>query len=95
MLRAGSGDTGAFRLLMEKHQAPVMRMIYHYTGMHHEAEDLAQDIFITIYRAAGSYAPRAQFKTWLYKVHWTRVSEIECVSSGNHLSMKQHPSVTT
>jgi RNA polymerase sigma-70 factor (ECF subfamily) len=68
MLRAGSGDTGAFRLLMEKHQVPVMRMIYRYTGMHHEAEDLAQDIFLKIYRAAGSYAPRAQFKTWLYKV---------------------------
>jgi RNA polymerase sigma-70 factor (ECF subfamily) len=68
MLRAGSGDTGAFRLLMEKHQVSVMRMIYRYTGMHHEAEDLAQDIFIKIYLGARHYTPRAQFKTWLFKV---------------------------
>lgn len=68
MIKTGSGDTGAFRLLMEKHQVNVMRMIYRYTGRHHEAEDLAQDIFLKIYRAAGNYTPRAQFKTWLYKV---------------------------
>ena len=68
MIRTGSGDTGAFRLLMEKHQVNVMRMIYRYTGRHHEVEDLAQDIFLKIYRVAGTYAPRAQFKTWLYRV---------------------------
>jgi RNA polymerase sigma-70 factor (ECF subfamily) len=68
MRRAGSGDTGAFRLLMEKYQVLVMRMIYRHTGVHQEAEDLAQDIFLKIYRAAGNYTPRAQFKTWLYKV---------------------------
>jgi RNA polymerase sigma-70 factor (ECF subfamily) len=68
MLKTGSGDTGAFRLLMEKHQVNVMRMIYRYTGRHHEAEDLAQDIFLKIYRVAGKYTPRAQFKTWLYRV---------------------------
>jgi RNA polymerase sigma-70 factor (ECF subfamily) len=68
MLRTGSGDTGAFKLLMEKHRVPVMRLIYRYTGMHHEAEDLAQDIFLKIYRTAGNYIPRAQFHTWLYKV---------------------------
>jgi RNA polymerase sigma-70 factor (ECF subfamily) len=68
MRRAGSGDTGAFRLLMEKYQVLVMRMIYRHTGMHQEAEDLAQDIFLKIYRAAGNYSPRAQFKTWLYQV---------------------------
>jgi len=68
MIKTGSGDTGAFRILMEKHQGSVMRMIYRYTGQHHEAEDLAQDIFLKIYRGSGNYTPRAQFKTWLYKV---------------------------
>jgi RNA polymerase sigma-70 factor (ECF subfamily) len=68
MIKTGSGDTGAFRALMEKHQLGVMRMIYRYTGAHHEAEDLAQDIFLKIYKVAGSYTPRARFKTWLYRV---------------------------
>lgn len=68
LLRTGSGDVGAFKLLMEKHQLTVMRMVYRYTGRHHEAEDLAQDIFLKLYRAARRYTPRAHFKTWLYKV---------------------------
>ena len=68
MVRAGSGDIGAFRTLVEKHQMNIMRMIYHFTGVHHDAEDLAQDIFLKIYKAAENYTPRARFKTWLYKV---------------------------
>jgi len=83
LLRTGSGDISAFRLLMEKHQLTVMRMIYRYTGRHHEAEDLSQDIFLKIYRAAGNYTPRAQFKTWLYKV-----AANHCLNF--HRSQKKH-----
>ena len=68
MQKAGSGDRAAFKELIKKHQGTVTGIIYRYTGNHNEVEDLAQDIFLKIYKAANSYAPRARFKTWLYKV---------------------------
>ena len=68
MQKAGSGDRAAFKELIKKHQGTVTGIIYRYTGNHNEVEDLAQDIFLKIYKAADSYVPRAQFKTWLYKV---------------------------
>ncbi len=68
MQKAGSGDRTAFKELIKKHQGTVTGIIYRYTGNHNEVEDLAQDIFLKIYKAADSYVPRAQFKTWLYKV---------------------------
>ena len=68
MQRIGSGDRAAFKQLVQKHQRTVTGIIYRYTGNHSEVEDLAQDIFLKIYKAANNYVPRAQFKTWLYKV---------------------------
>ncbi len=68
MQKAGSGNRAAFKELIKKHQGTVTGIIYRYTGNHNEVEDLAQDIFLKIYKAASSYVPRAQFKTWLYKV---------------------------
>ncbi len=68
MQKAGSGNRAAFKELVKKHQGTVTGIIYRYTGNHNEVEDLAQDIFLKIYKAASSYVPRAQFKTWLYKV---------------------------
>jgi RNA polymerase sigma-70 factor (ECF subfamily) len=68
MRRVGSGDKTAFKELVQRNQRIVTGIIYRYTGTHHEVEDLAQDIFLKVYKAAPRYAPRAQFKTWLYKV---------------------------
>lgn len=68
MRRVGSGDKTAFKELVQRNQRIVTGIIYRYTGNHHEVEDLAQDIFLKVYKAAPRYTPRAQFKTWLYKV---------------------------
>ena len=68
MRRVGSGDKTAFKQLVQRNQRIVTGIIYRYTGNHHEVEDLAQDIFLKVYKAAPRYTPRAQFKTWLYKV---------------------------
>ena len=68
MQKTGSGDIAAFKELVKKHQGTVTGIIYRYTGNHNEVEDLAQDIFLKIYKAANNYVPRAQFKTWLYRV---------------------------
>jgi len=45
-----------------------MAMIYRYTGNRNEVEDLAQEIFFKVYRAATRYTPQAKFSTWLYRV---------------------------
>lgn len=68
MKRVGSGELAAFKQLVEKYQRIVMGTIYRYTGNHHEVEDLAQDIFLKVYKAATHYTPQAKFSTWLYRV---------------------------
>ena len=68
MKRVGSGDKTAFKELVQRNQRVVTGIIYRYTGNHHDVEDLAQDIFLKVFKAAPRYVPRAQFKTWLYKV---------------------------
>lgn len=61
------GDENAFTLLVRRHQQPLINFIARYTGDRNNAEDLAQETFIRMYRAADRYKPgRAQFKTWMY-----------------------------
>ena len=61
-------DHGAFRILVERYQGKVLSSIYRYGGDSNGAEDLAQDIFLKVYRSAGRYKPTAKFSTWLFKV---------------------------
>ena len=68
MRRTGLGEAAAFKQLVEKYQWMVMKTIYRYIGNHHEVEDLAQEIFFNVYRAAKRYTPQAKFSTWLYRV---------------------------
>jgi RNA polymerase sigma-70 factor (ECF subfamily) len=68
MRRICSGEAAAFKQLVEKYQWMVMKTIYRYIGNHHEVEDLAQEIFFNVYRAAKRYIPQAKFSTWLYRV---------------------------
>ncbi|MBI3926199.1 MAG: sigma-70 family RNA polymerase sigma factor [Armatimonadetes bacterium] len=68
MERIKGGDADAFNRLMEKHEKTVMNLVYRFTGDRESAEDLAQDVFLRIYRAAGRFQARAKFFTYLYKV---------------------------
>jgi len=68
MLRVKAGDAQAFNLLMEKYQRVVLNLVYRFTGDSENAEDLAQEVFLRIYRAADRYEPRAKFFTYLYQV---------------------------
>ncbi|MCG9128315.1 sigma-70 family RNA polymerase sigma factor [Candidatus Poribacteria bacterium] len=61
------GDENAFTLLVRRHQQPLINFIAKFTGDRDNAEDLAQETFIRMYKAADRYKPgRAQFKTWMY-----------------------------
>jgi RNA polymerase sigma-70 factor (ECF subfamily) len=68
MLRFQSGEESCFEELVERHKQRVFNIAYRYLGNVHDAEDVAQQIFINIYNAKRSYSPRAQFTTWLYTV---------------------------
>ena len=56
------------RELIEKHQAAVYGTISKMLGDPIEAQDLAQQVFVRVYRAAGSYRAMAQFKTWMFTI---------------------------
>jgi len=66
---ACSGDEpGAFRLLVERHMRMVRRLALNVLGDVHEAEDVAQEVFVAVWRARLDWRPEARFSTWLHRV---------------------------
>jgi RNA polymerase sigma-70 factor (ECF subfamily) len=68
MLQAGEGNLQSFEELVLKHQKAVLNAAYRYTGNPSVAEELAQDVFVRVFRAARSYRPEARFSTWLFTI---------------------------
>jgi RNA polymerase sigma-70 factor (ECF subfamily) len=68
MLRIADEDENALRELIEKHQGTVYGTIAKMLGDPIEAQDLAQRVFVRIYRAAPTYRATAQFKTWMFTI---------------------------
>jgi RNA polymerase sigma-70 factor (ECF subfamily) len=68
MMRVSKGDAAAFEALVLKYQKVVINAAYRYTGNPSVAEELAQDAFVRVYRAASTYQPQARFSTWLFTI---------------------------
>lgn len=68
MARIREGDMEAFRLLVETHQARVIGTISKMLGSDVESEDLAQQVFIRVWKSAPRYQPTAKFTTWLFRI---------------------------
>jgi RNA polymerase sigma-70 factor (ECF subfamily) len=68
MKRVTQGDQRAFEELVEKYKQPVFNMIYRTLPDAAEAEDLAQNVFIQVYKAAARYRVEAKFSTWLFTI---------------------------
>lgn len=68
MVAVGRGDKGAFSKLFDRHQAGVVRFCGRFVNTPARAEELAQDVFIKLYKSAGRYTVDAKFKTFLYRV---------------------------
>lgn len=68
MMRAGKGDRKAFEEIVLKYQKSIINTAYRYTGNSSVAEDLAQEVFIRVFRAASNYKPSARFSTWLFTI---------------------------
>jgi RNA polymerase sigma-70 factor (ECF subfamily) len=66
MLRVKDGDEGSFADLLHRHRDPVVNYLYRMVQNAAIAEELAQDVFLRVYRARGNYEPSAKFTTWLY-----------------------------
>lgn len=62
------GDTAAFETLIERHQALVVGTVARMLGSNSDVEDLAQQVFLRVWRSATRYVPRAKFTTWLLKI---------------------------
>lgn len=68
MKRVAKGDDEAFKLLFERHNRLAWSVIYRQLGNVAASEDLVQEAFLRVYRAAPKYEPSAKFSTWLYTV---------------------------
>jgi RNA polymerase sigma-70 factor, ECF subfamily len=66
--RAAGGDPSAFQVLVERHRAMVYRVAYQFAGNHHDAEDIAQDVFIKVYRSLDRFRQDAQLTSWMYRI---------------------------
>src|SRR6478609_247147 len=65
---AAAGDTSAFQRLVEQHRMMVYRVAYQFAGNHQDAEDIAQEVFVKVYRSLHSFRHDAQLSSWLYRI---------------------------
>ena len=68
MLRVRDDDAGAFEELVELYQHRLVAVMNHLVGNKEEAEDLAQEVFLRVYRSRKKYRPRSKFCTWLFTI---------------------------
>jgi len=68
MLRVAAGDEAGFTFLVEKYHRPMIRFLFRMVHNQAVAEELAQEVFLRVYRARDSYRAEARFSTWLYRI---------------------------
>jgi RNA polymerase sigma-70 factor (ECF subfamily) len=66
--RAARGDAAAFQALVERHRSMVYRVAFQFAGNHHDAEDIAQEVFIKVYRSLDRFRQDAQLSSWMYRI---------------------------
>ena len=68
MLDVKGGDEQSFELLLQRYRTPVVNFLFRMVKSREQAEDLAQEVFIRVYRAREEYVPTAKFTTWLFRI---------------------------
>ena len=68
MLRVKAGDESAFTYLIQKYRRPLVGFMYRLCHNAGTAEELAQEVFLRVYRSRSTYEPSAKFSTWLYRI---------------------------
>jgi len=92
MRLVAQGDTAAFEQLIERHQSLVAGTIARMLGSNAEVEDIAQQVFIRVWKSAGRYVARAKFTTWLLKITRNLVfNEMRRAKRHPHLPVQVEP----
>src|SRR5277367_2604543 len=68
MLDVKAGDEASFELLLQRYRTPLVNFLFRMVRNREQAEDLAQEVFIRVYRARKQYTPSAKFTTWLFRI---------------------------
>ena len=68
MLRVKDGDGASFGVLLEKHRSSVIHFLFRMVQNQAVAEELAQEVFLRVYRSRTTYEPTAKFTTWLFRI---------------------------
>jgi RNA polymerase sigma-70 factor (ECF subfamily) len=93
MLQVREGSADAFESLVEKHQKRLVMILEHLVSDRTQAEDLAQDVFLRVYRARERYVPTAKFSTWLYTItHNVASNSIRKSSRRKEINLISSPS---
>ena len=88
----GRGDTIALEELIEKHQALVAGTVARMLGSNSDVEDIAQQVFIRVWKSARRYVPRAKFTTWLLKITRNLVfNELRRAKRHAHVPLQPEP----
>jgi RNA polymerase sigma-70 factor (ECF subfamily) len=85
MLRARDGEEAAFSELVVRYQDRLIGLLANMVGSADNAEDLAQDVFLRIYKARNGYQPNAKFSTWLFAV----AHNVACNSKRSRVRRKE------
>lgn len=86
MLRVRDGDSSSFTQLLDRHRNTVVHFLFRMVQNQAIAEELAQDVFLRVYRSRASYEPTAKFTTWLFRIatnlafNWLRDEKSQKVS---------------
>ncbi len=68
MLRVSAGDDACYTYLIEKYRRPILHFMFRMVHNQAVAEELAQEVFLRVYRSRSSYRAEAKFSTWLYRI---------------------------
>src|SRR5277367_3860891 len=68
MIRVREGDDTSFALLLERHRGPVVHFLYRMVQNPSVSEELAQEVFLRVYKSRATYEPTAKFTTWLFRI---------------------------
>src|SRR5713226_3345671 len=68
MLRVRDGDQASFGVLLQRHRGLVLYFVFRMVQNQVVAEELAQEVFLRVYRSRGTYQPTARFTTWLFRI---------------------------
>jgi RNA polymerase sigma-70 factor (ECF subfamily) len=92
MRLVSGGDTSAFEQLIERHQSLVAGTVARMLGSSSEVEDIAQQVFIRVWKSARRYVPRAKFTTWLLKITRNLVfNELRRAKRHAHVPLQTEP----